>query len=231
MRNAMKYLLIFLSCLSIYSYAQPKLGMSPIYTVTPTSAINATVGVAPNTNFYIQGWVKNKGNVIFSGDIKVLLALDTIPGPPVPLDTATYINVLLAPGDSLAVADSASTSPAQGFKSGGNGNTIVVWPISTSAQTIDSLRTVVYVSPFAGIEELGIQPLDVYPNPAGSRLYIKAPENVALKTIAVHDIYMRKVMECDYTGLVDLSPLRAGTYWIRAVANNRAYAVLIIKME
>lgn len=230
MPNAMRYLLILLSCLSVYSYAQPKLGMSPSYTVTPSAAINSTLGIAPNTTFYVQSWVKNKGNAVFTGNINVYLALDTASTLTM-LDTSTTNGVVLAPGDSLAVTDSAGADPVKGFKSGGNGNTIVVWPISTSAQTLDSLNAHIYLSPFDGIEDIGLQPLEVYPNPAGSRLYIKTPENVMLKTVAVYDIYMRKVMECDFTGVADLSSLKAGTYWIKAVAGSKAYATLIIKME
>lgn len=231
MRNAMKYLLIFLTCLPVCTYAQPKLGMSPSYTVTPAAAINSTLGVTPGASFHVETWVKNKGNAAFSGNINVYLALDTTSGPLMPLDTSINNNVAIAPGDSIYVVDSTSAAPVNGFKSGGNGNTIVVWPISTSAQTVDSFRTVIYVSPFTGIEEHGIRPLEVYPNPAGNKLYIKAPDNVMLKTLAVYDLYARKVMECDFTGVADLSSLRAGTYWLRATAGGKAYAVMIIKME
>lgn len=227
----MKYLLIFLTCLSICSYAQPKLGMSPVYTITPAAATSSAAGVAPNTQIYVQSFVKNKGNATFTGNINVYLALDTSSGPLTPLDTSINNNVTIAPGDSLFVVDSTSTAPVNGFKSGGNGNTIVVWPISASAQTIDSLFRQIFVMNVQGIQELGISPLKAYPNPAGDKLYIKAPSNVMLKTVAVYDLYARKVMEYDFTGVADLSSLVAGTYWIRAMAGDKVYAVMIIKME
>ncbi len=226
----MRHLLLLLICVSALGYAQPKLAMSPQYSVTPVAAVTQSVGIPYNTTFTVSTWVKNTGNSVFTGNFRLVLAVDSGAGSLVIVDSTIHNGVTINPNDSVPAFDTTTVHPNR-FKSGGNGNTIVVWPVSSIAQTVDSIHTKIYIVSTTGINELSYQHLQVYPNPTGDRLYIKGAQAAAGGQASIYDLCMKKVLECGFSEAIDVSALKPGTYWIHTTIGGKVYTTLIVKTD
>lgn len=145
----MKRLLILLIVLTeLTSYGQAKIDMSPVFSFTPANATSPASTVSYTTPVSFSAYIKNTGNTTFSGSVLVTAVRDTTQG--IGLDSTTVFATLQANGlDSVSVV--MSFTPSAGptaFKSGGNGNTIVVWPIIISGSGVngDSVKPVIWVN-------------------------------------------------------------------------------------
>lgn len=108
--------------------------------------------VANGTTVSIYGQVINNGSTSVTDYLHLNLAIDTsTTGVPKYYwrSTITYSVTNFAPGTThtFVVTDVASTANA--YKVGGNGTTVIVWPIvgpvTNTTSTTDSARTVIYI--------------------------------------------------------------------------------------
>jgi hypothetical protein len=210
------YILAFFISVSVF--AQPKLGMHATYSITPTSA-TSTLGVAYNSSIAVNCFVQNKGNAVFNGSFIIYRSVHSgsLQTLAVPVGSVT---TLLNPNDTIRVNFTDSIVPTN-YKVNGNGNTIVVWPVSSSAITIDSLFTApIYVNDPTGIKELDRHKLFLYPNPVAQTLFLMPESGVEYKDIIIYDLQMRTVMQLSYTEKIDVGLLPSGTYII-IVSDNK----------
>lgn len=229
----MKTFIYILSLLiSVSGFSQAKLGMRATYTVSPAVATSQTVGVSYHTAITVKCYVQNKGNAVFNDNLIVVRSVKSGTLQTIASTVYTTNVISINPNDSVPVTFIDSITPAN-YKQNGNGNTVVVWPISSSAATIDSLFTVpIYVNNATGIKELDKNKLFIYPNPAGQMLFIKPETDVIYKNITVYDISMKIVLREPFTGQVDISKLPAGVYTlIVATANGINYSSRFTKTE
>lgn len=227
----MKRLLILLFFLAnLITYGQAKIGMMSILSFTPASATTPSSTVTYSTAINFMAYVKNFGNAPFTGSITVQAKRDTAVFTPV-LDSLT-IGATLQPNDSISVI--LSFTPNQGptaFKSGGNGNTIVVWPIIINGSGIngDSVRPVIWVNDASSVFEFETNPFKLFPNPAIQNLNIKSQGNVNYKYITIYDVFARKVKELSFKETIDVSELTSGSYWLIIRSEDKSYRVNFVK--
>ena len=226
----MKHLFIILFVVTqITGYGQAKISMSPIFSLTPIGA-NTPVSTANySTTVTFFGHIKNTGNATFTGTIAVQAIRDTTLG--IFLDSVS-VGANLLPNDSMPVSVSFIPSPGNNaFKSGGNGNTIVVWPkvITGTAIIGDSVRPIIYVNATSSIFEFGKKIIQLYPNPVLTNLTIKSDHMVEFKKIIIYDVFARKVKELTYKELIDVSELTVGLYWMVISSEVKSYRVSFIK--
>lgn len=228
----MKTIALFLSLfISIMGFAQAKLGMSSAYSITPTSATSSSIGASYGQTITVSCYVRNKGNAVFNGGIDVKRKV-TSPGYQSTDSTTQVIVSTINPGDSVFVSFTDTINPIR-YKQSGNGNTVVVWPISTGITTTDSLFTIpVYVNTPSSVGELAKNKLLVYPSPAGDVLYIKPETGVEYNSISIYDIQMKEVMKLPFKETIDLKALAPGLYHIYVSTNRQAdYTTLFIKAD
>lgn len=228
----MKRFIILLFVLSeLVSYGQAKIGMSPIFSFTPSAAGNPSVGVQFGDTINLQVYVKNTGNAPFTGTVKVRADRDTTAG--VICDTVNvFFSAPVLPNDSVSVI--LTFSPNAGstaFKSGGNGNTIVVWPLIISGTAIpgDSVRPVVWVNSVSGVFEFEKNQFKLYPNPVLHELTIKSSSSDDYKKIIIYDVFARKVKEISFKETINVSDLTSGSYWMIISSEDKSYRVNFIK--
>ena len=226
----MKRLLILLFMLaSLFSKGQAKLEMSPIYAFSPANANTPASTVTYSTQVSISVYVKNTGNTAFSGAININAKRDTTNG--VFCDSISITTLLpLQPGDSLQ--GSLSFTPTTGvnaFKVAGNGNTIVVWPYVNGTPIGDSLRSTVWVSDANSIKETNSDFFKLYPNPVINHINIKPIKSIGNKNIIIYDMFARKIKEIEYSEIIDVSELTAGTYWLIIYSDTSSYKVPFMK--
>lgn len=229
----MKRVLIFIFLITeLVSYAQigAKIGMMSILSFTPASATTPSSTVTFSNNISFTAYVKNFGNAAFSGSVTVQAKRDTVLFGPI-LDSIT-IGASLQPGDSASVV--LSFTPNQGpnaFKSGGNGNTIVVWPIIISGSGVngDSVRPVIWVNDVNSVFEFEKNQFKLYPNPVLNELTIKPLSGSSYKNIIIYDIFARKVKELTFKETINVSELNSGSYWMIINSENKSYRINFIK--
>lgn len=217
----MKNILTLVICLSsLFSFSQVKLGMHASYSIAPSNATNPALGVPYGSNITLTCFIKNTGNLSYSGPVSIYKRVDSLgPVGTVVFYDSIHVNNFM-PGDTLAVF-MHDTVTAASYKQAGNGNTIVVWPYVSGGQTTDSLFAgPVYVTGDVGIKELEEGALSVFPNPASRTLTIKPKPGIIYETISIYDVQAKKVAELKFTEEIDISHLSAGTYWINVSARN-----------
>jgi hypothetical protein len=140
---------------------------------------------------------------------------------------------------SLAANDSSETvltfTPTPGpnaFKSGGNGNTIVVWPFIAPGTTTtigDSVRPIIYISDANSVYEFEKTLFNIYPNPVSKDLIIKTSHAATYNRIVIYDVFARKVKELSFKETVDVSELQSGSYWMIIESETKSYRIPFIK--
>jgi hypothetical protein len=229
----MKRLLIFLFVLTeLVSYGQAKIGMSPIFSLTPMSAGTSSLGVQYGDSVSLTAYVKNYGNATFTGSLRVVAQRDTTNG--IYCDsTAALFPPPLLPNDSILVVLSFTPTPGpNAFKVAGNGNTIVVWPFIVSGATElgDSVRPVVWISSTSSVLELNKGNFKTYPNPVLHDITVSPlKEGHSYKTITIYDMFARKVKETIFKETTDVSDLVPGSYWMIIQSEEKSYRINFIK--
>lgn len=206
---------------SVMSLAQAKLGMSG------NSSFNPGDTVLANTTVTLTSIVKNKGNAPFSGTFTLNVALNNGTITPIALATSsTTIN----PNDSIPVTTTfTAQTGANGWKVAGNGNLIVVWPISPGIETVDSLRTILTVLEPQGIYDIEKEVFTIYPNPTKEVLYIKQTNTFIFKSYTIYDIAVREIESNEFTEQINVRPLPKGIYWIVLSDGDKRYKQKFIK--
>lgn len=221
--------LFFLTTLATYAQIGAKIGMSPVLSFTPASATSPSSTATYSTPINFTAYVKNFGSAVFTGSITIQAKRDTIGG--VLLDSVS-IGGVLQPNDSIPVAISFIPSAgAAAFKSGGNGNTIVVWPIIIigTGELGDSARSTIWVNGATSIYELESTTFKLFPNPVISNLTIKSKDNIKYQNISIYDVFARKVKEFQFKETMDVSELNSGLYWMIIESEKKSYRVTFIK--
>lgn len=202
--------------ISVCGFAQPRLSMSTQYTISPATALSSSVGVPYTGSITITCRVINRGATTFSAN--GLSILRAVTSGTYTSNTSTIHNLptapIIIPGDSVTLTVTDTISPAV-YRVSGNGNTIVVWPVSPSAITNDSLRTApIYVSDPTGIEELDRHQLFIYPNPASQILYIKPEQGKKYQELFIYDMQMKLLMRQAFEEGANIGSLPPGVYII-----------------
>ncbi len=230
----MKLVAFIITCLMAVSgsaQVQAKLGMGKAYSISPALATSVAAGIPYGGNITVNCSVRNSGNATFNGSIDLVRAVKS--GS---LQSSNFIvktfSVSLPAGDSIAVSFTDSITPAS-YKQNGNGNTVVVWPISSGIITSDSLLTEpVYVNPSTFIKEFSKTDMLVYPNPAGDVLFIKPETGIEYKTIMVYDMQLKLILEKPFNERLDVNDLPPGVYHIKISTRGGAvYSTLFTKAD
>ncbi|MES2565646.1 MAG: T9SS type A sorting domain-containing protein [Bacteroidota bacterium] len=226
----MKRLLIFLFVLTeLAVHGQAKIGMTSVLSFTPANATSPSSTVTYSTSVTFKAYVKNVGNVAFSGSLTILTKRDTLSGA---VADSVSVGTSLQPNDSIPVIITFTPDPGpSGFKSGGNGNTIVVWPYIATGGAIpgDSVRAVIWVNDLNSVLELEKNPVILYPNPVSSQFHVMSTLSINFNKINIYDVFGRKVKELPSSDSVDVSELKTGTYWMIITTETKSYRVPFIK--
>ena len=226
----MKRLLIFLFVIiELVSYGQAIIGMGSTYSLFPAAAGNSTVGVSFGDTITIYAAVVNTGNATFNGLITVSAKRDTTAG--VSCGSNSF-SLTLIPGGSFTTSISfTTTSGPNAFKSGGNGNTIVVWPLIITGSGVngDSVRPIIYINDPNSVYEFEKTLFHIYPNPVLKDLTIKTPNLATYHRIVIYDVFARKVKEIAFKESIDVSELHAGSYWMIIESQTKSYRIPFIK--
>ncbi len=226
-----RFLIIFLVLVPVIYLSQAKIGMGHSYTITPVAATNPSVGVLYGDSVHIYSYVKNSGNVAYTGSVQVQAKRDTTSG--ITCDSL-ITNISLQPYDSILTHLVFTPTPGlYAFKVGGNGNTIVVWPYISNSSVLmgDNFKSVIWISGAAGIREHEISPFNLYPNPVTQYLNINPLQQGNYKNITVYDMFARKVKEQRFETQIDLSDLAPGNYWLMIRSDNKHYYVRFVKED
>lgn len=221
--------LFFLTTLVTNGQVSAKIGMGTVLSFTPASVTSPSSTATYSTPINFTAYVKNVGNAVFNGSITVQAKRDTIAG--VLLDSVSFSGVL-QPNDSTPVVLSfIPSSGSTGFKSGGNGNTIVVWPMIVSGigELGDSARPTIWVNGTTSIYEFESTTFKLSPNPVISELTIKSKDNSNYQNISIYDVFARKVKELQFKEMIDVSELNSGLYWMIIESEKKSYRVAFIK--
>lgn len=202
--------------ISVCGLAQPQLGMSRSYTLTPTAALSPTPGIRYDSVVKITCRIVNKGTANFGPGVPFTLQRAVQSGSLVSAVRVVYSasTSVILPGDSLTVTVKDSVLPSA-YKLNGNGNTIVVWPVSSGATTKDSLDAgPVYVNDPTGIRELDKNKLFIFPNPASQMLFIQTESGKRYKELIIYDMQLKTLVQRPFQESTDISVLPPGTYII-----------------
>lgn len=218
---------------SIVCHSQALISLSPVYSFTPAGANTSASTVTFSTSVSLKVYIKNKGNANFTGAIGVVAYRDTTGG--ILCDSTTTLCFIMQPNDSISTT--LTFTPSSGpnaFKSGGNGNTIVVWPyIVPGSGDIgdigDSVKTTVYVNDPNSVLELDKHSFSIYPNPVTQTIHLKNQNSSAYKYIVIYDVFGRKVKEASFKESIDVAELKTGNYWMMIYSDDKTYRVSFVK--
>lgn len=226
----MKTLLTILMMIGgIFAYAQAIIGMSPVVISTPANAQTPSSTADYNTNITLAVSVKNYGNTPFSGTIDVFAKRDTLNG--VLCDSTSVIQVL-NPNDSINITLGFFPLPGpNGFKTAGNGNTIVVWPIIVTGTGIegDSVRPVIWLNPSTGINSLNEVEMMIYPNPVDNDLFFTNNQKDPITEINIYNSLGLLMLSFKHESTINLSTLTSGVYYVNIIKGEKKLTKKIIK--
>lgn len=229
----MKHLafLFLITIAGLVCKGQAIISMSPVYSFTPANANTPASSVTYSSSVSLKVYIKNKGNTAYSGSIGIASYRDTTAG--VFCDSLNVFLPNLQPNDSSETVLTFTPSPGpNAFKSGGNGNTIVVWPFiepGTTTSIGDSVRPIIYISDANSIFEFEKTLFHIYPNPVLKDLTIKTSNVATYHRIVIYDVFARKVKELTFKESVDVSELHSGSYWMIIEAETKSYRIPFIK--
>jgi hypothetical protein len=224
-----RLLIVFFVFAELISYGQAKVSMIPVFSFTPTSATSPSSTVNYSTTVGVKVYVKNTGTAAFNGSIKVFVKRDTLSG--ILCDSSTFTTTFpFQPGDTLSTTLSFIPTPGtNAFKTAGNGNTIVVWPIVSGLPPGDSARAVIWVNGPNSVYEFETSMFKIYPNPVVNTMYIKSLKQDEYKKISVYDVFARKIKELPFSENIDFSNLQSGSYWLIISSETKSYRISFIK--
>jgi len=229
----MKHLafLFLITIAGLVCKGQAILSMSPVYSFTPANASTPASSVTFSSSVSLKVYIKNKGNTAYSGSIGITAYRDTTAG--VFCDSISLFLSTLQPNDSVSTILTFTPNPGpNAFKSGGNGNTIVVWPFiapGTSTTVGDSVRPIIYISDANSVFEFEKTLFQIYPNPVLNNLTIKTSNSKAYNRIVIYDVFARKVKELSFKETIDVSELKSGSYWMIIESETKSYRIPFIK--
>jgi hypothetical protein len=169
----------------------------------------------------------------FTGTIQVTVGVDTTNTAAMPLNTALSDSISVTIGPFGSVTDSISvTIDPSVYKPGIN--TVVIWPKNSSATpnafaTEDSLKVMVWVQGFAGLNETGPKrETIVFPNPMLDKLYI-INRDISIERVRITNAEGQEIVDGDFKGYIDVSRFSSGTYLIEfsdSAGNTRRFKAI-----
>jgi hypothetical protein len=138
----------------------------------------------------------------------------------------------LNPNDSIIITLSFFPLPGpNGFKTAGNGNTIVVWPIIISGAGIngDSTRTIIWLNPSTGIEKIDQSDFIIYPNPFDESIAIKTLYHETPEEIRIYNSQGVLIRLISNEKDVQTSTLSSGVYFIHVKNGDKKHIQKLIK--
>lgn len=206
---------------SLMGLAQAKLGMRFNHSFSPSDS------VLVNTTVNLTATVENKGNIPFLGTFTLNVALNN--GTITPI-AAVVSTTSLSPNDSIQVITTfTAQAGANGWKVAGNGNVIVVWPISSGIETVDSLNTILTVYEPQGIHDFEKELFTIYPNPTKELLQIKQTMPFVFESYTIYDITAREIESNAFAEQITIRQLPKGIYWLVLSNGDKRYKQKFIK--
>ncbi|MES2515629.1 MAG: T9SS type A sorting domain-containing protein [Bacteroidota bacterium] len=210
--------------------AQAKLDITRLVNLPDTVYLNEIRNVTAT--------LKNIGSNSFSGLVYFDVMVDSANGG-LPtyyrLDSA-FVNLAANGGlDSIEAYYQVPIVIPAGFKVGGNGNTVVIWPrAQNNLIPNDSIVVPVYVKVNqVGIEDLGAfsQNLVVSPNPAANYITVSSNQINAIGAYKIKDIAGKELVAGAFIAQIELNSFGAGLYFIEFYdhTNRRISTKKIIK--
>lgn len=217
-----RILFILFTITELVCRGQAQISMSPVYSIMPNDTVNFSDSVK------ISVYIKNTGNVVYSGGMTIQAKRDTTFG--VSCGSSSLSVSSFQPGDSISTVITFTPSAGTfGFKVAGNGNTIVVWPIVTGVLSGDSVRPVLWIRDVNSVKELSEIAFQLYPNPVVNQIYLKTTKALGSHKMVVYDVFARNVKELSFTEAVDVTELLPGIYWLVITTDIKTYRIPFIK--
>jgi hypothetical protein len=220
-----KALLIAIIASSLNALAQINIGIRSF----GSAPANDTVPAFSSDTFNI--WLNNMGPGTFSNTVRITTAVRDSSAPAI-IDTVSSIITFstINPGDSISLqltSDYIISNP--GYRYGIN--VIVIWPIASGANTVDSLEFPVFIMDPNGINELDAAVfLRSYPNPSTDNVYFENTDGIKIETIIIYDISGRVALRNSGQSSISIESLPQGFYNADIILSNKTkYSIKIIR--
>ena len=184
-----------------------------------------TVSVGSSNTYTV--WVKNYSFFTLSDSLTIKTAVKDSAlniGPANIVGTYTP-NVLftIAPQDSVAITLTSLYDTTQyGYRTGID--VIVVWPIASSATTVDSLTLNVYNMAPNGVSEINLmEQVRLFPNPTTDYLNLTQEQTLAIKSVRLYDNKGSEVCVLLNGNSINVEHLDKGVYSIDIEFTNKKH--------
>lgn len=182
-------------------------------TATNLGSLPDTINL--NDNYTHTIVVQNKSAISITDTIYLVGAIDSS-GTLISIDTiGSAIVTNFNFNDTVSISYNENYTYLNSYKIGGN--IVVVWPVTGSASTVDTLFKNVFIEyPLSINSILGLdKQLIIYPNPAKDYIFIKNNhQKITIKQVRIVDVYGRIVYHEKFNPRIDISKLINGTYFI-----------------
>jgi len=181
-------------------------------------------------NFTVR--VRNYSSSAFSGPLKIKYRVSNANTPDTASFNVTSPQVTLSPMGTadMAIDSFMFDSVSSPFRLGGN--VVVVWPVATNGSVVfvvDTFRTFVYVSAYAGLGDQysAGKNFKIFPIPANDRIYFEEkPAEKSFEYVRITDIVGRQRYYSKTPAIsVNTEFLEEGVYLIEIKEKNRPSAV------
>lgn len=188
--------------------------------------------VSDGTSVSIYGMVKNTGSVTITDYLHLNLAIDTSSTATPKYywrSTVTYSVTNFAPGATHTFVVTDVASAANNYKVGGNGTTVIVWPIAgavtNSVTTHDTARTIIFIAvpDINGIEEFEALPI-LLKNPVSENVILNYNESV-YERVELIDMQGKCVENAIRENILQVTDCSKGLYFLRFYNRNKTAVV------
>lgn len=216
-----KVFLFAILLLTINSKAQINIGMSHI---RPFGLIDSIP--AGNSAVY-PVWVKNYSTTTFSDSLTLYTAVEDTNGGIGPINIVSSYNsngvITIAPNDSVSFSlTSTYTTSGNGYRLGID--VIVVWPVASSANTVDSLSFNLFIQDPNGVNEIDLmKEIKLFPNPTIDYLQLTSDQTVSINSVRMYDSKGSEVGVRLSGNTINVEHLVKGVYSIDIEFNNKKH--------
>lgn len=219
----MKKLFLFATLLfTIYGKAQINIGMGQANPLGTNTTFTAGMSVV------YPVWVKNYSSTTFSDVLTLYTAVVDSNGNIGPANIVNTYNaggmlVTIAPNDSISfsLTDTLNIS-GSGFRIGID--VIVVWPVASSAVTVDSLTFGITITDPSGINKIDLlKEINLFPNPTHTNLTVFSGENLQISSVRMFDLDGKEVTVELNNNSINTEYLKQGVYSIDIEFTNKKH--------
>jgi hypothetical protein len=208
----MKKLLI----VTLLSFLVNAIGHSQSLSVDSISAeanIPDTVNYNANLNHTFP--VNISGGTPFTGTVWLIAGVDSSSGV-ISLDTIGFRNVVNKQNDTIMFTINETYNNANAYRFGGN--VVVIWPVATGLNTLDTFQTNVFIIQAVGINNVQhlYNAISVYPNPTKDYIYInKKDQKIDVKHVRIYNLKGQLIYDEKFRSKIDVSRLSEGLYFLK----------------